>query len=102
MDPQFSIYNYFLERGLLGVLVIVNIAIIVYFWRRYETLRDHIQNLLVEHAKQVKILQDEKLQMQKEHLDTLLQVRTEVTEVTNRVTHTMEALIKALTGKDEK
>lgn len=97
---QFNIYQYFLERGLLGVLTAANMVIIVYFWRRYENLRDQIEVLLKEHAQQVQKLQDEKLQMQKEHLDTLLKIKDEVTEVTNRITNSMEILVMTLTAGD--
>jgi hypothetical protein len=98
---QEPIYNYFFQQGILGVLVIINMIVIGVLWRKYEGVRDKIQDMFVEHAKQVKVLQEGKIQMQKDHLDNILQIKDEVTEVTNRVTNTMETLVMALTAKHE-
>jgi len=85
-----------MERGILGVLVLINMSIIVYLYKRLEKLRDEIQELLKEHSRQIKDLQDDKIKMQKDYLDTLLRIKDEVTDVTVRITHTMEALVAQL------
>jgi flagellar biosynthesis/type III secretory pathway M-ring protein FliF/YscJ len=96
---QEPIYDFFFQQGILGVLVILGTIVIGILWRKYENLRDEIQTQLINQAQQMQTLQEEKLEMQREHLDTLLQVKDEVTEVTNRITNTMEALVSALTGR---
>jgi hypothetical protein len=98
---QEPIYNYFFQQGILGVLVIINMIVIGVLWKKYEKARDNFQSMLIEHAKQVKILQEEKIQMQRDHLNSILQVKDEVTEVTNKITNTMETLVTALTAKHE-
>ena len=87
----------FLDYGILGVIVLINVAVIRYLYKRVEALRDQIQKILEQHTADVMRLQEEKIQMQEAHLQTLLKVKDEVTAVVQEVTSTIKALLVAMT-----
>jgi F0F1-type ATP synthase membrane subunit b/b' len=106
--PTDKLFEYFLGQGILGAMVVVNIIVIIYLWKRLEKIQDELQARIedfaaqilsrqLEHAKEIRTLQDEKLKMMQEHLTTILKIKDEVTDVTHKVTATMEALIVGMT-----
>lgn len=92
-----TILNFFFNEGILGVLVAGNILVIVFLFLRYEKSKEELVKTIKEHTKTVCTLQDEKIQLQEQHMKTLMEIQAEVNQVTTKLTNTMEALIIALT-----
>ncbi len=92
-----TILNFFFNEGILGVLVAGNILVIVFLFLRYEKSKEELVKTIKEHTKLVCTLQEEKIQLQEDHMKTLMEIQAEVNQVTTKLTNTMEALIIALT-----
>lgn len=92
-----TILNFFFNEGILGILVAGNILVIIYLYRKLESCRQDCLEAAQQATEMVRKLQDEKTQLQKEHMGTLMEIQGEVNAVTTKLTNTMEALIVALT-----
>jgi len=91
-----SILAFFLNEGILGVLVAGEALIVVYIYKKLESCREkRIEDLKAYHQA-AQTLQEEKIQMQKKHTDNIMNTQREVNGMVTLVTSTLESLISAL------
>lgn len=79
-----------LDKGILGLAVIASISVSVYLYKKVEALWQKIHDLLREHTKEIREIQQDKEEY-----------AAEVVKLTISVQHSMDTLVKIMTSVKE-